>query len=79
MTSSTPRSGGLKHLNWTLVAAFAVVALIGGVVGGLVGYALHPGSASAARHGICELVVMLDTQGRRPGPPIGGHDQRQEG
>jgi putative serine protease PepD len=48
MTSSTPRSGGLKHLNWTLVAAFAIVALIGGVVGGLVGYALHPSSASAA-------------------------------
>ena len=48
MTSSTPRSGGLKHLNWMLVAAFAIVALIGGVVGGFVGYALHPSSASAA-------------------------------
>jgi putative serine protease PepD len=48
MTSSTPPSGGLKHLNWMLVAAFAIVALIGGVVGGFVGYALHPSSASAA-------------------------------
>jgi putative serine protease PepD len=48
MSSSTPRSGGLKSLNWTLVTAFAIVALVGGVVGGFVGYALHPGTASAA-------------------------------
>jgi putative serine protease PepD len=48
MTSSKPRSGGLKHLNWTLIATFAIVALIGGVVGGFIGYALHPGTATAA-------------------------------
>jgi putative serine protease PepD len=48
MTSSKPRSGGLKHLNWTLVATFAIVALVGGVVGGFVGYALHPSTASAS-------------------------------
>ncbi|HTT89546.1 MAG TPA: trypsin-like peptidase domain-containing protein [Acidimicrobiales bacterium] len=47
-SSSAARSGGIKHLNWTLVGAFAIVALVGGVVGGFVGYALHPGTASAA-------------------------------
>ena len=65
MTSSKPRSGGLKHLNWTLVATFAIVALIGGVVGGFVGYALHPSTAAASGATRRQLVVVFDTEHRR--------------
>jgi putative serine protease PepD len=48
MASSTPQSSGGHHPNWTLIATFGIVAVVGGVVGGFVGYALHPGTASAA-------------------------------
>ena len=72
MTSSTRQSGGPKHFNWTLVAVFAIVALVGGVVGGFVGYALHPSSASAAGStasaNSCSIPKVADA-----GPAICGH------
>jgi putative serine protease PepD len=46
-STATPR-GGHRKVSWNTVGAFAIVAVVGGVVGGFVGYALHSSSGTAS-------------------------------
>ena len=72
--SAAPSRGGHRKIPWEKIGIFAIIAIVGGVVGGFVGYALHSNGTAVAATGSsssCSIPKIADQ-----GPALGRNDQR---
>ena len=53
-----PRPQSSRSIPWVLAAGTVILALVAGVIGGLIGYAIHPSSGSASSNIGCDVTAV---------------------